>query len=91
MKIAATADVHAGGTEDAERLRALARNAARDGDVLVIGGDLTNHGRLEELEVLLKALDRCPIPVVATLGNHDHESGNAHELSRLLAESSIHL
>jgi Icc-related predicted phosphoesterase len=91
LKIAATADVHAGGTEDVERLRALARNAARDGDVLVIGGDLTNHGRLEELEVLLKALDGCPIPVVATLGNHDYESGNAHELSRLLAESSIHL
>jgi Icc-related predicted phosphoesterase len=91
LKIAATADVHAGGVEDTERLQALARGAARDADVLVIGGDLTNHGRLEELEVLLKALDGCTIPVIATLGNHDHESGNADELSRLLAQSSIHL
>jgi len=91
LKIAATADVHAGGKEDIERLRALARNAAREADVLVIGGDLTNHGHLEEVEVFLKALDDCPIPVVATLGNHDHQSGNADVLSRLLAESSIHL
>jgi len=91
LKIAATADVHAGGIEDAERLRALARNAAREADVLVIGGDLTNHGHLEEVEVFLKALDYCPIPVVATLGNHDHQSGNADVLSHLLAESSIHL
>ena len=91
MKIAATADVHAGGAEDTERLRSLALGATRDADVLVIGGDLTNHGHPEEVEVLLEALDECPIPVVATLGNHDHESGNADKLSRLLAESSIHL
>ena len=91
LKIAATADVHAGGVEDLERLQTLAQNAAREADVLAIGGDLTNHGHLEELEVLLKALDDCPIPVVTTLGNHDHESGNAHELSLLLAESRIHL
>lgn len=91
MKIAAVADVHSGGVEDAERLRSLARGAARDADVLVIGGDLTNHGRPEELEVLLDALDRCPIPVFVTLGNHDYESGNADGLSRLLAESTVHL
>ncbi len=91
MKIAATADVHAGDAQDAERLRDLVQGAARDADVLVIGGDLTNHGRLEELEVLLQALDGCPIPVVATLGNHDYESGNAERLSRLLAESTVHL
>ncbi len=91
MKIAATADVHAGDAGDAERLRGLARGAARDADVLVIGGDLTNHGRPEELEVLLKALAGCSIPVLATLGNHDYESGNAAGLSRLLAESTVHL
>jgi Icc-related predicted phosphoesterase len=90
LKIAAVADVHSGGAEDSERLRTLAQGAARDADVLVIGGDLTNHGRLEEVEVLLEALYGCPIPVVVTLGNHDHESGNAAGLSRLLAESTVH-
>ena len=89
MKIAATADIHAR-VEDGERLRGLVRDAAREADVLVIGGDLTDLGRFEQAEVLLEVLDACPIPVVVTLGNHDHESGNAAELSRLLAESPVH-
>lgn len=90
MRIAATADVHARVGDD-EILRALGEGAARDADVLVIGGDLTDLGRLEQAEVLLRAFDDCPVPVVVTLGNHDHESGNAEGLSRLLGESSIHL
>jgi uncharacterized protein len=90
LKIAATADVHAR-VGDTERLRTLVRSAVRDADVLVIGGDLTDLGRLEQAEVLLNVLDVwCPIPVVATLGNHDHESGNAAEISRLLATSGHH-
>ena len=90
MKIAAAADIHAR-AGDAEVLRALASSAARDADVLILGGDLTDLGRLEEAEVLLRVFGDCPIPVIATLGNHDYESGNAEQLSRLLAESAIHL
>jgi Icc-related predicted phosphoesterase len=90
LRIAATADVHAR-VGDSEILHALAQSAARDAEVLVIGGDLTELGRLEQAEVLLRALDDCPIPVVVTLGNHDYESGNADEVSRLLAESTVHL
>ena len=90
MKVAATADIHAR-VGDTEILRALASSAAQDADVLTLGGDLTDLGRLEEAEVLLQAFDDCPIPVIATLGNHDHESGNAVEISRLFAESRVHL
>src|ERR671917_1330589 len=90
MKIAATADLHAR-VGDTRRLRTLAEGAARDADVLVIGGDLTDLGRVEQAEVFLEALDACPIPIVATLGNHDHESGNADVLSHLFAGSGIHL
>jgi uncharacterized protein len=90
MKIAATADLHAR-TGDTERLRVMAEGAARDADVLVMGGDLTDLGKPEQAEALLKALDGCPVPVVATLGNHDHESGDANQLSRLFEKSGIHL
>ena len=90
MKIAATADVHARAGET-ERLRALAKGAGREADVLVIGGDLTDLGQVEEAEVLLDALDACPVPVIATLGNHDYESGDAATLSRLFAGSGVHL
>lgn len=93
MKIAATADVHAraGANGEVERLRVIAEGAGRDADVLVIGGDLTDLGRPEEAEVLLEALEACPIPVVATLGNHDHQSGEADALSRIFVEFGIHL
>jgi Icc-related predicted phosphoesterase len=90
LRIAAAADIHAR-EGDAERLHVLVRSAARDADVLVLGGDLTDLGRLEQAEVLLEVFDDCPIPVVATLGNHDHESGNAEEISHLLAASTVHL
>jgi Icc-related predicted phosphoesterase len=90
LRIAATADIHAC-VGDAERLHALVTSAGRDADVLVLGGDLTDLGRLEQAEVLLEAFDDCPIPVVATLGNHDHESGNAKEISRLLVASKVQL
>ena len=88
MRIAATADVHAR-PGDLARLRALAEGAARDADVLIMGGDLTDLGYPEQAEVLIEALDGCPIPVVAVLGNHDHEGGEAGAVSRLLAESGV--
>ena len=90
MKIAATADIHTR-VGDAERLHALVQDAAHDADVLAIGGDLTDLGRLEQVEVLLKVLGTCSIPILATLGNHDYESGNAAELSRLIGESNVYL
>jgi Icc-related predicted phosphoesterase len=90
MKIAATADVHAR-VGDIKRLRVLAEGAALEADVLVMGGDLTDLGKLEQAEVLLNVLDSYPIPVVATLGNHDHESSSAEELSRLFVKSGVHL
>jgi Icc-related predicted phosphoesterase len=82
--------VHARVREE-ERLRALVEGAGREADVLVIGGDLTDLGQPEQAEVLLEVLDVCPVPVVATLGNHDYESGRAPEVSRLFVKSGVHL
>ena len=59
--------------------------------MLVIGGDLTDLGRPDQAEMLLEILDACLVPVIATLGNHDYESGKAAEVSRLFVESGVHL
>jgi Icc-related predicted phosphoesterase len=90
LKIAATADIHTR-VGDAERLHALVHDAAHDADVLAIGGDLTDLGCLEQAEVLLKVLGTCSMPILVTLGNHDYESGNAAELSRLIEKSNVYL
>jgi uncharacterized protein len=76
---------------DTERLQVLVEGAGREADVLVIGGDLTDLGQPDQAEMLLEILDACLVPVIATLGNHDHESGKAAEVSRRFVESGVHL
>jgi Icc-related predicted phosphoesterase len=60
-------------------------------DVLVIAGDFTNHGMPEEMRAVLAVLEHIRIPIVAVLGNHDHESGHQDELAGMLRLAGIHL
>ncbi len=88
MRVAALADLHCGANEGAEMGRLLSgvQDAA---DVVLLAGDLTNLGLLEEGEALLEALVALRLPVVAVLGNHDHESGRAEELAALLRQGGV--
>lgn len=90
MRIAASADVHAR-AGDEERVASLFAGVRDEADVLVIAGDLTDHGRSEEMEALVRGLHGVQVPVVAVLGNHDHESGGEKDLFRILASSGIHI
>src|SRR5581483_5973037 len=90
MRIAAMADVHAKGEEDQPRVTKLLADAAEDADVILLGGDLTDHGRQSEAEGLLAAVRDLDVPVVAVLGNHDHESGCASELEAILRSGGVH-
>ena len=58
-------------------------------EALVLAGDLTDTGRPAEMEVLLASLSAIGIPVVAVLGNHDHESGCHEELTDLLDAAGV--
>ncbi len=60
-------------------------------DALVIAGDLTNHGMPDEMRACLSVLEHVHIPIVAVLGNHDHESGHQDELAGMLRVAGIHL
>ncbi len=84
------ADLHCGAGGSAE-VRGMLGRVKDEADVLVVGGDLTNLGLPEEGEALLGALGAARIPVVAVLGNHDHESGQAKQLARLLTDGGVHL
>jgi Icc-related predicted phosphoesterase len=88
--VAAVADLHCGvgGTREMSRVLEGVQDAA---DVLLIGGDLTNLGLLEEGGALLEALRALSLPVVAVLGNHDHESGAAAALAELLRHGGVHV
>ena len=63
---------------------------SKNADVLVICGDLTDTGDESEAQLLLEELKTCTIPIVAVLGNHDHEKGR-HKLIRQILSQHQHM
>lgn len=90
MKLAAVADVHFRLEDQEENIKRFA--AVNElADVLVLAGDLTNHGLVEEMEACLAVFTHVTIPIVAVLGNHDHESGHQDQLAGMARLAGINL
>lgn len=61
-------------------------------DVFLLCGDLTDYGTPEEAHVLVKELTGAiKIPMVAVLGNHDFESAQQNEVTKIFTDSGIHV
>lgn len=90
IRIAAVADIHVKET-DKGKWTEYFKEASRQADVLVIGGDLTDTGDEGEAQVLAEELRNCSIPVVAVLGNHDFEKGRHKLIRQILANDHVHL
>ncbi|MEW5790761.1 MAG: metallophosphoesterase family protein [Pseudomonadota bacterium] len=90
VRIAAVGDLHVGRNARGLYRGGLSR-VNHEADVLALCGDLTNFGTPEEAEVLLGELAEVNIPIVAVLGNHDHEAGLHEQFSHILCERGIHL
>lgn len=88
LRIAAVADIHVKEGQTAP-MRELFQEASREADVLVLAGDLTDHGRIREAEILAEDLRFCTIPVVGVLGNHDYEAGHADEIKEILRKGGM--
>ncbi len=90
MRLAAVADIHLKAEDHAKNVQQF--SVANDlADALVIAGDFTNHGTPEEMRECLGVLEHVHIPIIAVLGNHDHESGHQDELAGMLRLAGIHL
>ena len=90
MKIAAVADIHLK-SQDHEKNVSQFSAVNELADVLVIAGDFTNHGMPDEMRACLAVLENVHVPIVAVLGNHDHESGHHDELAGMLRLAGVHL
>jgi Icc-related predicted phosphoesterase len=89
LRIAALADLHYTKTShgSAQPLLAQIADAA---DVLLICGDLTDNGLVEEARALVSDLKEVArIPIVAVLGNHDYESGQEEQIQALLTDAGL--
>lgn len=89
VRIAAVGDLHCARTSQG-KLQGLFAEAARVADVLVLCGDLTDHGLVEEAQVLSRELEAAgKLPVLAVLGNHDHEAGHSAEVIDILRAGGV--
>jgi Icc-related predicted phosphoesterase len=88
VRLAAVADLHC--REDQHgRFRQLVKQVNAEADLLLLCGDLTDHGKLAEGKTLAEELSALRVPVAAVLGNHDYESGHAEELSSELTKVGV--
>jgi Icc-related predicted phosphoesterase len=89
VRVAAIGDIHCGKASGGE-LRPLFDAVSRSADVLLLCGDLTDYGLVDEAEILAGELRAgLRIPALAVLGNHDHESGRQREVVEILRRAGV--
>lgn len=90
IKVGAAADFHFDSTRRGE-LADFFSEANRSVDILALCGDMTTHGEVDQIHAFLEELRGVEIPIVAVLGNHDHEAEEAAEIHAVLKERGIHV
>jgi len=88
IRIAAMADLHFG-PDLFNIYTSMFKSVNDDADVVVLCGDLTMKGLIEEARGLITAMGKTKIPIVSVLGNHDYESNNQEEVMDILEEAGI--
>jgi Icc-related predicted phosphoesterase len=89
LRIAAVADIHVKKTS-AGAMLPLFTKATESADVLLLCGDLTDYGTVEEAKILAKDITAAlRIPALAVLGNHDFESDQQDEVVKILADVGV--
>jgi len=88
VRVAAIGDLHCR-IDSHSLVHELLGDVEDQADVLVIAGDLTDTGLPDEAKVLMEQLSQLKLPVIATLGNHDHESGKPGEVAKIFREGGI--
>lgn len=57
--------------------------------MLLLAGDLTQRGTIEEAQVVAEEFGGLPVPVVAVLGNHDYHSDAQEDIATLLERRGV--
>ena len=90
LRVAAVGDLHVGEAHDRPH-RELFDRVHEDADVLCLCGDLTNFGKVREVEILLEDIRGCKVPMVGVLGNHEHECGLVDEVTAMLRDAGVQM
>jgi Icc-related predicted phosphoesterase len=89
LRIAAVADIHVKKTGQGS-MHALFEAATQQADVLLLCGDLTDYGAIDEAKILAKEItSSLRIPAIGVLGNHDFETGHQDEIVKILTDAGV--
>ncbi len=88
IRVAGAGDIHAG-TADGDRVREAFHRVAEQADLILLAGDLTQHGQVDEVCAVADACRDLEVPVVAVLGNHDWQSDRPGDITRALTEAGV--
>ncbi|MFJ3981751.1 metallophosphoesterase family protein [Streptomyces fungicidicus] len=86
IRIAAVGDIHMG-PDTRGSLRPAFDTLPECADLLLLAGDLTRHGTVEEARVVADEIRGLGVPVVAVLGNHDHHGDRQDEVTAVLRDA----
>ena len=85
IRIAAVGDVHVD-KDVLGRYRPALEKLPDVADALLVAGDLTRHGTVEEAACFATEFGGVGVPVVVVLGNHDHQSDQQDEVAQVLTD-----
>ncbi|HEV3407786.1 MAG TPA: metallophosphoesterase [Gaiellaceae bacterium] len=88
VRIAAAGDIHVG-PDSREHAAAAFADVAEEADLVLLAGDLTNHGEPDEAAVLADVCRGLEVPVITVLGNHDWHVNRSDEVVEVLTEAGI--
>ena len=90
IRVAAAGDVHCDEINRDEIERAFARIEG-EVDAILLAGDLTTYGELEQGELLAELCAPLETPIFAVLGNHDWHCGQAAALTTALEAAGVRM
>lgn len=90
IRVAAFGDCHFA-PDAAGTLAPVLATVVDQADVLLLAGDLTRVGSVEEAEALVLELGDVEVPIAAVLGNHDYHSDCDREVAEVLRGAGVHV
>jgi 3',5'-cyclic AMP phosphodiesterase CpdA len=77
------------GTEHLQDVVRELHSLSRQPDLLLLGGDMTHTGDPAEWNVLFGTVEQLPVPILVTLGNHEHRNKDPESTAFQSSVSSL--
>ncbi len=90
VRVAAIGDLHIRTTVEPGYVRQLIGIEDR-ADLLIVPGDITNGGRIQEVELAAELFNRIPIPIVGVMGNHDRRTMRRRHFLSILEDAGVRM